>query len=114
MRIILRQALQALAYLHNEKNITHRDIKPENILIQSRIPTLFIKLCDFGISTRASALKTYCGTGLYTAAEIFTGSYTKSVDIWVMGVLGYQYIKGLPTPPKDLSFTKWPREWSKE
>ena len=114
MRTVLRQALQALAYLHDEKNITHRDIKPENILVQSRTPEFFIKLCDFGLSTRSSFLKTHCGTGLYAAAEIYTGSYTKAVDIWAMGVLGYQFIQGLPAPPENLDFNKWPKEWSKK
>lgn len=114
MRTVLCQALQALAYLHDEKNITHRDIKPENILVRSRTPELFIKLCDFGVSTESSFLKTLCGTGLYAAAEIFTGSYTKSVDIWAMGVLGYQFIQGLPTPPKNMDFEKFPKEWSKK
>ncbi len=112
-RIVLRQALQALTYLHDEKNITHRDIKPENILVRSRTPEILIKLCDFGLSTESSFLKTICGTGLYAAAEIFTGSYTKSVDIWAMGVLGYQFIQGLPAPPQNLEFKKWPKEWSK-
>ena len=110
VRTVLRQALQALAYLHDEKNITHRDIKPENILVRSRTPTLFIKLCDFGLSTQSSFLKTHCGTTLYAAAEIFTGSYTKSVDIWAMGVLGYQFIKGLPTLPERLD----PKIWTEE
>ena len=110
VRTVLRQALQALAYLHDEKNITHRDIKPENILVRSRTPELFIKLCDFGLSTQSSSLKTRCGTELYAAAEIFTGFYTKSVDIWAMGVLGYQYIKGLPKHTSNLTFWDWSRK----
>lgn len=103
VRTVLRQALQALAYLHDEKNITHRDIKPENILVRSRTPELFVQLCDFGLSTQSSSLKTHCGTELYTAAEIFTGSYTKSGDIWAIGVLGYQFIKGLPKHTGNLT-----------
>ena len=96
MRTVLRQGLEALTYLHDQKSITHRDIKPENVLVQSRTPELFIKLCDFGLSTESSFLKTQCGTKLYAAAEIFTGSYTNAVDIWAIGVLGYRFIKGLP------------------
>jgi len=114
MRTVLRQALQALAYLHDEKNITHRDIKPENILVQSPTPELFIKLCDFGLSTLSNFLKTQCGTGLYAAAEIYTGSYTNTVDIWAVGVLGYQFIQGLPAPPENLDFKRWPEKWSKK
>ncbi len=110
VRTVLRQALQALAYLHDEKNITHRDIKPENILVRSRTPELFIKICDFGLSTQSRFLKTHCGTALYAAAEIFTGSYTKSVDIWAMGVLGYQFIKGLPAHSERLD----PKMWTEE
>ena len=110
VRTVLRQALQALAYLHDEKNITHRDIKPENILVRSRTPELFIKICDFGLSTQSKFLKTHCGTALYAAAEIFTGSYTKSVDIWAMGVLGYQFIKGLPSHSERLD----PKMWTEE
>ncbi len=107
MRLVLRQALQALAYLHEQKNITHRDIKPENILVRSRTPEIYIKLCDFGLSTQSSLLKTHCGTSYYTAAEIFTGSYTNSVDIWAIGVVGYQFIKGLPEHRKTWSAKYW-------
>ena len=110
VRFVLRQALQALAYLHDEKHITHRDIKPENILVRSRTPELFIKICDFGLSTQSMLLKTHCGTALYAAAEIFTGSYTKSVDIWAMGVLGYQFIKGLPAHSERLDPKMWTQE----
>ena len=110
VRTVLRQALQALAYLHDEKHITHRDIKPENILVRSRTPELFIKICDFGLSTQSGLLKTHCGTVLYAAAEIFTGSYTNSVDIWAMGVLGYQFIKGLPAHSERLE----PKIWTNE
>ena len=89
VRTVLRQALQVLVYLYNEKNITHRDIKLENILVRSRTPELFIKICDFGLSTQLKFLKTHCETALYAAAEIFTGFYIKLVNIWAIGVLGY-------------------------
>ncbi len=107
MRIVLRQTLQALAYLHDEKKITHRDIKPENILVRSRTPELFIKLCDFGLSTEKRILQTQCGTLLYTAPEISTGPYTNAVDIWAIGVVSYQFIKGLPTYPKKFDSKEW-------
>lgn len=102
VRTVLRQTLQALAYLHDEKNITHRNIKPENILVRSKTPELFIKICDFGLSTQSRFLKTHYKTALYAITEIFTKFYTKSMNIWAMGVLGYQFIKGLPAHSERL------------
>jgi len=111
MRTLLCQVLEVLAYLHDEKNITHRDIKPENILVRSRTPKLFIKLCDFGVSTEKRFLQTQCGTLLYAAAEIFTkpftGPYTSAVDIWAIGVVGFQFSRGLPSYPKKFDSKDW-------
>lgn len=95
-KLVLFQTLQALAYLHDQKSITHRDIKPQNILVRSRTPELFIKLCDFGLSTEQIRLRTSCGTLCYAAPEIFERGYSNSVDIWALGVVALQYTDGLP------------------
>ncbi|KAI5300317.1 hypothetical protein KEM55_008224, partial [Ascosphaera atra] len=82
VRTIGRQILHALHYLHSE-NVTHRDVKPENILISSMNP-LRVKLGDFGLSkivdvdaeggfAAGTFLKTFCGTLLYCAPEVYPG-----------------------------------------
>ncbi|PQE10726.1 kinase-like domain protein [Rutstroemia sp. NJR-2017a WRK4] len=96
---ILCQGLDALTSIHRE-GIVHRDIKPENILVQSRYP-LCIKLADFGLSTATDNLRTFCGTDLYAAPEIYdayhTMYYTNACDIWSFGVVIFKFAYG-PLP----------------
>ena len=106
MRTVLRQVLDALNYLH-DKMITHRDIKPANILLHSRTPNLSVKLCDFGMATDNEHLKTSCGTRLYAAAEVFAGSYDNSVDLWATGVIGLEFLQGLPKYINGMKASEW-------
>ncbi|KAI0526074.1 hypothetical protein F5B22DRAFT_267740 [Xylaria bambusicola] len=124
--IIARQLVDALGYLHDNR-ITHRDVKPDNILIQSTNP-LVVKLTDFGLSkmidTEQTFLKTFCGTLLYCAPEVYTEyssyddygnrtnrknlrptsgeRYDHAVDIWSLGgVLFYTLTGSPPFPVKN-------------
>ncbi len=91
--IILCQSLDALTFVH-EDEIVHRDIKSENILVKSR-SSLHIKLSDFDLSKTIVDLKTFCGTHLYAASEIYTNHrstyYTKACDVWSLGVIVLKY-----------------------
>ncbi|OCL08042.1 meiosis-specific serine/threonine-protein kinase mek1 [Glonium stellatum] len=116
-----RQILSCLAYLHKKK-ITHRDIKPDNILIACEDP-FTVKLSDFGLSkvvkNNETFLKTFCGTLLYCAPEVFPHydahiaaqgtkrrrgtaqkssfhSYSQSVDVWSFAAVLWFALCGSP------------------
>lgn len=117
VRNMAQQILSALNYLHRAK-ITHRDIKPDNILIADLDP-FTVKLSDFGLSKVVqhdeTFLKTFCGTLLYCAPEVFPDygsaaakgtkrrrgakqyhAYSSSVDIWSFGGVLWYALCGEP------------------
>lgn len=105
LKVILRQVLDAVVYLHGKGRV-HRDLKPENILLQMRDPPL-AKISDFGLATRDGFLATECGTKKYAAPEIYKGRYDKSVDIWSIGVSIFDIIEDLPNELGELSHENW-------
>ncbi|OAR02330.1 hypothetical protein LLEC1_05192, partial [Akanthomyces lecanii] len=127
-QVLAVQLLSALRYLHNF-SITHRDIKPDNILVSSLEP-LEVKLTDFGLSkmidSEQTFLRTFCGTLLYCAPEVYTEfleydengyrtrgrpsrrapgqRYSHAVDIWSLGgVLFYCLTGAAPYPARSVA-----------
>ena len=90
---IMKQLLRAVNYLHL-KNINNRDLKPENFLYESETSD-DIKICDFGMSIKTSArMKSLAGTPYYLAPEVIQGTYTKSCDVWSLGVFMHFILVG--------------------
>jgi serine/threonine protein kinase len=95
---IIKSLLKSVAYLH-ENDIVHRDIKPENILFVSS-QNDSIKLIDFGLSRRhkpnEAPMSNPVGTAYYMSPELLKGNYSKSADIWSVGVVAYILLCGYP------------------
>ncbi|KAH7326401.1 kinase-like domain-containing protein [Stachybotrys elegans] len=91
-RIILRQVLRGLQYLH-DKGIVHRDLKPENILfaLSPKIAYHRVMLSDFGACgiPEKSRMLSLAGTTHYQAPEArhCTEAQTPAVDMWATGLV---------------------------
>ncbi len=90
----LREIGQGLAYLH-DRGIVHRDLKPGNILCDEGR----VKIGDYGLSkfitvSRHSAQTSSVGTVHYMAPEVGSGSYSRGVDIYALGVILYEMLLG--------------------
>jgi len=85
---------KGLSYLH-ERGIVHRDLKPANIFYDDG----YVKIGDYGLSKHMSVSQhsgqtVSVGTVHYMAPEIGSGSYTKAIDIYALGVILYEMLTG--------------------
>lgn len=85
---------KGLSYLH-DRGIVHRDLKPGNIFYDDG----YVKIGDYGLSKHMSVSQhsgqtVSVGTVHYMAPEIGSGSYTKAIDIYALGVILYEMLTG--------------------
>jgi serine/threonine protein kinase len=94
---VVQQVLRGIDYIHT-MGISHRDLKPDNILIACEEP-IKVKISDFGlakmVNNEKTFLKTFCGTMLYLAPEVFPG-YMSILMAEAQGVQGNIKRKRLP------------------
>lgn len=97
---LIRDICDAIAYCHDVKQIVHRDLKPENFLYKTSDDDAPIKIIDFGLSRHDTqnfgVMKTKVGTPYYVAPEVLKRDYTKSCDVWSIGVITYILLCGYP------------------
>ncbi|XP_038152486.1 STE20-like serine/threonine-protein kinase isoform X1 [Cyprinodon tularosa] len=92
IRVVCKQTLEALTYLH-EKKVIHRDLKAGNILLSLDGE---VKLADFGVSAKnTNSLQrrdSFIGTPYWMAPEVVMCETSKDrpydykADIWSLGV----------------------------
>ena len=96
MAFFLREIGKGLSFLH-DCGIVHRDLKPGNIFYEDGR----VKIGDYGLSksmtpSRYSGQTMTVGTVHYMAPEIGEGSYDRSVDIYALGVVLFEMLRGAP------------------
>ena len=96
-RLYLSEILLALEDLHR-RDIIFRDLKPDNVVLDAQGHVL---LTDFGLSKQGildnTSAKSFCGSVAYLAPEMLRRSgHGKSVDWYLLGVLFYEMIVGIP------------------
>lgn len=94
MSYLLYQMLCGIKHLHLA-GIIHRDLKPSNIVVKSDCT---LKILDFGLARTAGTtfmMTPYVVTRYYRAPEVILGmGYTENVDIWSVGCIMGEMIRG--------------------
>lgn len=100
-RHVFSSIVSGLGYLHSQ-SIIHYDLKPENILIGcdsmvSVDKTTTVKICDFGLSSKATSKQKNTGSFPFVDPELFLKvplADIKKADIWSLGCLFYTLCVG--------------------
>ena len=92
----LQEIAKGLTYLHDQ-GIVHRDLKPHNVFYEDG----FVKIGDYSLSkalstSHRSGHTMTVGTVHYMAPEISMGRYDERVDIYALGIILYEMLRGQP------------------
>ena len=108
VKLVMRQVLQGLDFLHSQAGIIHTDIKPENVLLagalhcpdlrklSSKVPGLRVKLADLGSACWVDKqFSEMIGTRQYRGPEVLLGAtYGPPVDVWAAACLAWELAVG--------------------
>ncbi|XP_041364623.1 stress-activated protein kinase JNK-like isoform X2 [Gigantopelta aegis] len=107
MSYLLYQMLCGIKHLHLA-GIIHRDLKPSNIVVKSDCT---LKILDFGLARTAGTgfmMTPYVVTRYYRAPEVILGmGYKSNVDIWSVGCIMAELIRGTVMFPGSDHIDQW-------
>lgn len=107
MSYLLYQMLCGIKHLH-AAGIIHRDLKPSNIVVKSDCT---LKILDFGLARTAGTnfmMTPYVVTRYYRAPEVILGmGYQENVDIWSVGCIMGEMIRGTVLFPGSDHIDQW-------
>ncbi|KAK3089657.1 hypothetical protein FSP39_005413 [Pinctada imbricata] len=107
MSYLLYQMLCGIKHLHSA-GIIHRDLKPSNIVVKSDCT---LKILDFGLARTQGTgfmMTPYVVTRYYRAPEVILGmGYTDNVDIWSVGCIMAELIRGAVMFPGSDHIDQW-------
>lgn len=100
---LLKQSLEGLEYMHEDRQMLHSDLKSPNLLLGTNGQ---VKMIDFGTSSlgqERTLTKRLVDNPDFLAPEQMSGGITQATtksDVWSIGTLGYELLIGkLKTHP---------------
>jgi c-Jun N-terminal kinase len=111
MSFLLYQMLCGINHLH-KAGIIHRDLKPSNIVVNLQCR---LKILDFGLARNSvedklslTVMTPYVVTRYYRAPEVILGAgYGPNVDVWSIGCIFAELIKGRVLFPGTDHIDQW-------
>lgn len=117
-RIVMRQCMEAMAYVHNLRLI-HKDLKDENIMLLKKdrgmdFDNPFAVIIDLGVAemfSLADPTGQECGgTPTTMAPEVWNGSFGPKCDVFSLGCVLFEMLAGqMPFMATTLKPIQWTR-----